>query len=138
MLPLLADQDAAAAGVDVIIGLAWLSGAAILLAVAFLIVRRIMMRDDDDRAVETGFTLSDLRRLHAEGELTDAQFASAKAALIARGRAAMGGLGDDADRVAGDEHDGPGLSDGDVNEDEDNSSDKTEGEDGADRPPHDA
>jgi hypothetical protein len=36
----------------------------------------------DDTTTSTGFTLSDLRRLHKEGKMTDGEFESAKAILI--------------------------------------------------------
>ena len=37
-----------------------------------------------DASIREGFTIHDLRTLHARGDLTDAEFARAKAAVIAR------------------------------------------------------
>ena len=45
-----------------------------------VLYRRWMNADETTSAA--GFTLSDLRRLHKEGKMTDAEFESAKAILI--------------------------------------------------------
>jgi len=135
-MPLLLAKDATAdAGVDIIVALAWLSAAAVVLAVAFLVVRRLVLRGEADDGVATGFTLGDLRRLHAEGELTDAQFEQAKAALIARGRAALGASEADTVGPSGMQSNASGLSDDAVSDDDDESSDKSDGGDGLDRGP---
>jgi hypothetical protein len=42
----------------------------------------------DDTTTGDGFTLSDLRRLHKEGKMTDGEFESAKAILIGSLKAA--------------------------------------------------
>ena len=47
---------------------------------AIALYRRWM--NADETTSNTGFTLSDLRRLHKEGKMTDAEFESAKAILI--------------------------------------------------------
>jgi flagellar biosynthesis/type III secretory pathway M-ring protein FliF/YscJ len=59
--------------------------AALLLAlVGYLVVRRNRARaGTDDGLPPTGFTLDALRRLHREGQLTDEEFARAKARLTA-------------------------------------------------------
>lgn len=48
--------------------------------------RRLAERPDESRESREngGFTLADLRDLHAQGELTDDEFANAKAKLITR------------------------------------------------------
>jgi hypothetical protein len=59
--------------------------AAMLLAlVGYLVVRHNRARAGaDDSLPPTGFTLDDLRRLHRAGQLTDEEFARAKARLTA-------------------------------------------------------
>jgi hypothetical protein len=41
------------------------------------------MQDDDDEAEPIGFTLGDLRRMHKRGQLTDAEFETARTQMIA-------------------------------------------------------
>ena len=50
------------------------------------VVRRRLLRDEDATAQPDAFTLSDLRRLHENGDLTDEEFQRAKALVIARAR----------------------------------------------------
>ncbi|MEM9414796.1 MAG: SHOCT domain-containing protein [Planctomycetota bacterium] len=59
--------------------------AAAVLAVFALILRKLLLGGDDEPA-SFGFTLADLRDLHAKGELTDEQFDQAKRQMLARGR----------------------------------------------------
>ena len=53
---------------------------------AIVLYRRWM--NADETTSNAGFTLSDLRRLHKEGKMTDAEFESAKAILIGSLKAA--------------------------------------------------
>jgi len=53
---------------------------------AIVLYRRWM--NAEETTSNTGFTLSDLRRLHKEGKMTDAEFESAKAILIGSLKAA--------------------------------------------------
>lgn len=43
----------------------------------------------DQSTADVGFTLGDLRRLHAEGQMTDEEFERAKARIIAGARRAL-------------------------------------------------
>ena len=58
-----------------------LIGATLVGAVAIYAIRR-MLRSDP--GTSNGFTLHDLRAMHASGELTDDEFTRAKAAMIGR------------------------------------------------------
>jgi hypothetical protein len=62
--------------------------AAVIVVVA-VIVRRRLMADEEEEDAGPGFMLADLRRLHREGQLSDEEFATAKAAMIARSRALL-------------------------------------------------
>ncbi len=118
---MLADQPTAREGADIIVALAWLSAAAALVIIAFWLIRRWVLRSGEDDGQASGFTLAELRRLHREGDLTDAQFQAAKAALIAHGLAAMGGI----DRKpVHSEQNAPDLSDESITSDNDGASDK--------------
>lgn len=64
----------------------WLVALVAVIAVGSLVVHLIRRRIAATAAPDEGFTLDDLRRLHAAGELDDGEFARAKAALIARVR----------------------------------------------------
>lgn len=77
---------------EIFVWLAIIVGAAILLGVIAMVLRKALMGQDPN-AGSVGFTLSDLRRLHAEGELTDEQFEQAKARIIAQSRAQLGEAG---------------------------------------------
>jgi hypothetical protein len=66
---------------DVLPWLIVLVGIVIAGGVAALLVRRSMRRDHSS---SDGFTLQDLRDLHAAGELTDQEFEQAKAMMIGR------------------------------------------------------
>jgi len=78
--------------------IAWVGVGCAVLILVVAVIRRRMLRDDTP--VE-GFGLADLRRLHAEGQLSDEEFEQAKASMLARARAGFGLTGDDAE--AGDE-----------------------------------
>ena len=62
--------------------------AALALAIVGLIVRRLVMGPKEDKGDE-GFMLSDLRRLHREGNLSDEEYRSARTTMIAQGRALL-------------------------------------------------
>ncbi len=125
-------EEATRNTVDVMVSLGYLVAAAVLVALAFWVIRKWVNRSGDDRGVISGFTLAELRQLHRDGELTDEQFASAKAALIAHGLAAMGGLDRDDDEVDPDESNAAGLSDATAeglgNESSDKSGEDTDGD----------
>lgn len=57
---------------------------AILLAVFALALRKKLFRRD--QAPPMGFTLSDLRQMHAEGQLSDEELAQAEARTLTRSR----------------------------------------------------
>jgi hypothetical protein len=100
---LLAEQTQKGFSFEVILWLAVLVAACVLLAVAALAVKRRLFGQADD-ASPVGFTLADLRRLHAEGQLSDEELAAAEARTLARSRSHY--LGDglaDATEGGGDE-----------------------------------
>ncbi|MCC6683243.1 MAG: hypothetical protein IT445_20290 [Phycisphaeraceae bacterium] len=65
--------------------------AAIVLVAVALVVRRLMLGRHEPGE---SFTLSDVRRLHQEGQLSDEEFEAARKRLIAQQRAAMNMAGD--------------------------------------------
>jgi hypothetical protein len=90
---LLAQQQAASpphGAASIFVALAWLVGGAGVLVIAGLVVRRLLIGKPGDTGA-TAFSLSDLRRLRAAGQITDAEFDRARSALIAASRAAMNG-----------------------------------------------
>jgi hypothetical protein len=129
-------DESSRSSVEVIVSLGYLVGAALLVGLAFWAIRKWVMRGGQDQSIASGFTLAELRQLHRNGELTDEQFASAKAALIAHGLAAMGGLGDEEPTPEADESNASALSDGSITSGDDGSSDKSgDGPGGDDAPP---
>ncbi len=61
-------------------------GAAVVLVIVALVVRRFMLGRHDPGE---SFTLSDMRRLHQQGQLSDEEYEAARKRLIAHQRAAM-------------------------------------------------
>lgn len=87
---LLAQADPAAQSMSI---LRWL-GVILVLSLAIVVFalylrRRLQAEDEDPLPDDPGFTLGDLRDMHAQGKLTDEEFATAKAAIIARSRAML-------------------------------------------------
>lgn len=77
-----------------------LLAASVIIVLAFWILRRKLMAEDDDPGAGTmglGFSLSDLRKMHEDGQLTDDEFIYAKRKLVAKARANLTGPGDDPD-----------------------------------------
>ncbi|MEM7627640.1 MAG: hypothetical protein AAF333_18750 [Planctomycetota bacterium] len=75
-----------------------LLGVAFLMGLTFWIIRKKLMSADDDTAAEglgLGFTLSDLRQMHAEGQMTDDEFEYAKRKMAARAKAEIDGVDPD-------------------------------------------
>lgn len=62
--------------------------AAVVMALAGLLLRKVLLRPDET-VEDQGFTLADMRRLHEQGELSDEEFKAARALMIARSRAMM-------------------------------------------------
>lgn len=65
--------------------LPWLVGLGVIVFIgawAIYFVRKMMQRQSS--SLEDGFTLHDLRQLHAQGELNDEEFKRAKDAMIGR------------------------------------------------------
>jgi uncharacterized membrane protein len=65
---------------DVLPWMAALIGLIVIGTAALLWIKRISQSDGSK--AEEGFTLHDLRRMHAAGELSDEEFASARTAMI--------------------------------------------------------
>jgi hypothetical protein len=67
-----------------------------LLVVGFFAISRLRqwMRDDEMPAPGIGFTLSDLRQLHKQGQMTDEEFERAKAKIVGGAKAMAAKLPD--------------------------------------------
>ena len=74
---------------DILIPLAWITLGAIVIVVTAFVIRKKLRDADDEPANTTAFTMSDLRRLKNEGQISDEEFERTKAALIAHSLAAM-------------------------------------------------
>ena len=73
------------ATLDILFWCGVLIAAIVIVGIVAMVVRRIVL---GGRVLEQEiFTLSDLRQLHREGQLTDQEFKRAKAAYVARGLA---------------------------------------------------
>ena len=61
----------------------------VLLVIGAAAVMRLRrwLKEDDAPSGGIGFTLSDLRQLHKEGQMTDEEFERARAKMVAAGRA---------------------------------------------------
>jgi uncharacterized membrane protein len=88
-------QSEEGSGMELLI---WIAALAVLIMVGLLVIslvrKHAVNSDDPPMAGGLGFTLSDMRQMHARGELSDEEFESSKRAIVARGRAA---LADDSD-----------------------------------------
>ena len=73
---------------NILIALALLVVLSVAVIILGVVIFRTARKRIEDPGGEESFTLSDLRRLHNQGQLTDAEFERAKAAMIARQRAA--------------------------------------------------
>ena len=78
--------------VDIFVNLLLIVVAAVALVIVGLVVHRMVVGSARARE-EEGSTLSDLRRMHREGQLTDEEFERAKSALIAHSQARFRGDG---------------------------------------------
>lgn len=58
-----------------------------LIVIALWLRRRLAVADEEEGPI--GFTLGDLRQMHREGKLSDEEFNTARAAMIARSRAVL-------------------------------------------------
>lgn len=78
---------------QVLLWCAVLLGTAIVLGIAFFILRkRLASMDEDSSATAVnplGFTLADLRQMHAEGQLSDEEFDFAKRKMVAKAKAEL-------------------------------------------------
>ncbi len=86
--------------------LPWLGalvGVVVVGTVAIWLIRRTFGRDD--RGGPGGFTLQDLRTMHAAGRLSDEEFRQAKESVIGRSREPQSDAADDGD--GGDDGDTP-------------------------------
>ena len=87
LLTLAQQPGRSAAAARVLFWLGILVLAAVALAVIALLIRRAVLGQDD--ASQPGFTLGDLRDMHARGELSDQEFEQAKSMVVAQSLAAM-------------------------------------------------
>ena len=71
--------------------LLWMLATVALLVVGYVVVTRLRswLRGSEGETSPAGFTLSDLRKLHAEGQMTDEEFEKAKAKAVQAARAMM-------------------------------------------------
>ena len=60
-----------------------------LLLIGFFVVARLRawVKGSDEESPPIGFTLSDLRRLHREGKMTDEEFERARSQMVASAKA---------------------------------------------------
>lgn len=82
---LLAQQQVRDQQQQILFWLVVLVAVATVLGVGALILLRRLRRTDEPGPT-LGFTLADLRELHAQGQLNDAEFEAAKAKMLARTR----------------------------------------------------
>lgn len=87
--PLLGQAGGTPAMAKVLIWCAVLLAAAIVLGVAALWLRRRLLSEEDADPVSMGFTLTDLRRMHEEGQLSDEEFDFARRKMVAKTRAQL-------------------------------------------------
>ena len=76
---------------DIMFWLMWLVVGAGALIVLGVIARKIIKGPPDERNTGIAFSISDLRRMHREGQLSDEEFERAKGAIIANSSFVMGG-----------------------------------------------
>ena len=81
LAPILAQARTGSPGTAIALGLGVILVLALLGAAIALIVRKRMSAGDVGPA-SAGFTLSDLRRLHREGDLSDDEYQRAKAKIV--------------------------------------------------------
>ena len=62
--------------------------AAAAMGIAFAVIRKLLLKEEEP-AVSAGFSLSDLREMHAQGQLSDEEFDHAKRRMLANTRAQM-------------------------------------------------
>lgn len=78
---------------QILLWCALLLGTALVLGVAFYILRkRLASMDEESSATAVnplGFTLADLRQMHAEGQLSDEEFDFAKRKMVAKAKAGL-------------------------------------------------
>lgn len=92
MLLLIAQTTPAtkADALGILLSLIVIVGVAVIVAViGFIFWRRFTREEDPALTRNTAFTLADLRQLHRDGQLSDAEFERARAAIIAQTRAAL-------------------------------------------------
>jgi len=80
---------------DIMMTLVWIVLGAAALIVLGVVARKILKGPPDEPNTGITFSISDLRRMHREGQLSDEEFERAKAAIIANSSFAMGGGEDD-------------------------------------------
>ena len=100
-------QDRKGFSTEVMMWLGVIVALAVLLAVVAMALRKRLFRPDD--ASPIGFTLADLRRMHAEGQLSDEELAQAEAKTLNRSRSHY--LGDTEADAADDQDESGGRDD---------------------------
>lgn len=93
--------------------LPWLGGLVLATVVGGVILMRLRrgVRDGESGASGLGFTLHDLREMHARGELSDEEFQRARSAMVdrVRGRPEDDGTPDGSAAAEEAPHDTPGV-----------------------------
>ena len=80
MQPILSDSSSSA--------IVWSLVLVVIIVVGFLVVLRVKRWvNAPDASSEAGFTLSDLRRMHKEGRMTDEEFEKARTLIIGAAKA---------------------------------------------------
>ncbi|MFA9477831.1 hypothetical protein ACERK3_05925 [Phycisphaerales bacterium AB-hyl4] len=84
-MPLLGQADGGGPTGRIFWSVLTLAVAVIVLVSIALVIRRFMLSRDEPTRMP-GFTLSDMRRLHAAGELSDEEFERVRSAMIGQAR----------------------------------------------------
>ena len=84
---LIAASDARRFGTEVLVWLGVIVVVAFGAGILFFVLRRKLKQDAEVEAPKLGFTLADLREMHARGELTDEELQRAEARTLAESRA---------------------------------------------------
>ena len=74
---------------DIVVTLGWLVVGAAAIVVIGLVARKIVKGKREEPNMGINFSMSDLRRMHREGQLSDSEFERMKSTIIANSNFAM-------------------------------------------------